>query len=119
MCEFFKTRTISCRVFKQHEVPQKKSLVGKADIINVCDILRHFSNTSPPVGEICTFLKQAQIYFSDVSVLLSVISGPLPDWVRLEVIRRVQCTRLCAVRHERVFPPTATASCDSESETPT
>lgn len=57
MYEFFKARIISYHVFKQYRVTQKKSRVGKADIINVCDILRHFSNTSPLAGEICTFFK--------------------------------------------------------------
>lgn len=84
--EFFRAGIISSHVFKQHKVMQKESWAGKADVINICDILRRFGNTIPLLGGICTFLKQAQIYFSDVSVLLSVISGPPPDRVKLRVI---------------------------------
>lgn len=93
---------------------KKKSWVGRADIIiNACDILRRFSNTSPLLGGICTVLKQAQIPSPNVSVLLSAISGPPPGWVKLEVIHWVQCAD---VRRKCVFPPPAVASCDSQSE---
>lgn len=37
-------------------------------------------------GGICTVLKEAQISSPDGSVLPSVIPGPPPGWVKLEVI---------------------------------
>lgn len=84
--ESFGVRIVSYHASKQLQVVQKRLRVVQEKRLQHSQTLQQHES---PAWRNLYLYKAAQISFSDVSVLPSVISGPAPAWGKLQVVHWV------------------------------